>query len=188
MLTEDRPSYVVRPRPRVLQGETYEIETPLGTMFMTVNRTREGEFHEVFINVGKAGTDIGADAEAMGRLLSLVFRLGPSATSLQRLEAVIHQLRGIKGGQITTFNEERVSSIPDAIAKVLGKIRNPDSTAHQEQLSLNGEEEDVKPSSLEASVAMGELCPECGNYSVAQGEGCKKCLTELGGCGAYSVC
>lgn len=189
-LTSSTASYIVRPRPKVLRGETHEIQTPLGTMFMTVNRNGNEELHEVFVNVGRAGTDIMADAEALGRLISLVFRLGPRATSQQKLDAVIDQLLGIKGGLMTTFEKERVASIPDAIAKVLMRVKEPDKFAQQEKLGLTSTNPTYVSSGTPAikDFTIGELCPECGNYTVVQTEGCKKCLLGMGGCGEYSVC
>jgi len=66
---------VVRPRPHSLAGATYRMETPIGTAFVTVNQTPGGDPFEVFVQVGKAGSDTMAVAEALGRLISLVLRL-----------------------------------------------------------------------------------------------------------------
>ena len=71
---------VVKPRPHSLAGATYRMETPIGTAFVTVNDTPGGEPFEVFVQVGKAGSDTMAVAEALGRLVSLVLRL-PSPLS-----------------------------------------------------------------------------------------------------------
>src|SRR5215510_15124627 len=48
---------VVKPRPHSLQGSTYRMETPIGTAFITVNETPEGDPFEVFVQVGKGGSD-----------------------------------------------------------------------------------------------------------------------------------
>src|SRR5213079_214660 len=84
--TEKTPSAapaVIRPRPRSLTGATYRSETPIGTAFITVNETPDGDPFEVFVQVGKGGSDTMAVAEALGRLISLVLRL-PSPLSAQR--------------------------------------------------------------------------------------------------------
>ena len=47
------------------------METPIGTAFITVNETPEGDPFEVFVQVGKGGSDTMAVAEALGRLISL---------------------------------------------------------------------------------------------------------------------
>ena len=43
---------VIKPRPHSLKGSTYRMETPIGTAFITVNETPEGDAFEVFIQVG----------------------------------------------------------------------------------------------------------------------------------------
>src|SRR5438445_6659649 len=45
---------VIRPRPHSLAGKTYRKETPIGTAFITVNETEDGEPFEVFVQVGKS--------------------------------------------------------------------------------------------------------------------------------------
>src|SRR2546426_610122 len=74
---------VIRPRPHSLKGSTYRTDTPIGTAFITVNETPDGDPFEVFVQVGKGGSDTMAVAEALGRLISLVLRL-PSPLSAQR--------------------------------------------------------------------------------------------------------
>ena len=64
-----------RPRPSALPGFTYRKETPLGTAYITVNVNGGNQPFEVFMNVGKAGSDVAAVSEALGRLISLVLRL-----------------------------------------------------------------------------------------------------------------
>ena len=72
---EARPAMIKRPRPRRLVGSTYKKDTPLGTAYVTVNSDDRGEPFEVFLNVGKAGTEVTAVSEGMGRLISLILRL-----------------------------------------------------------------------------------------------------------------
>ena len=72
---------VKRPRPRRLHGSTYRRLTPLGTAYITVNDTDEGEPFEIFMNVGKAGSDVAAVSEALGRLISLTLRIPSSLTA-----------------------------------------------------------------------------------------------------------
>ena len=43
---------VIKPRPHSLSGMTYRMETPIGTAFITVNETPDGEPFEVFVQVG----------------------------------------------------------------------------------------------------------------------------------------
>ena len=87
----------MKPRPEVLAGHTYKVATPIGSAFVSINEDEDGNIFEVFVNVGRAGTDITADAEAMGRLISLAFRI-PSFYSSDRIaQNVVDQLTGIGG-------------------------------------------------------------------------------------------
>ena len=193
MAVEQKSAYVVRPRPRALKGETQKVTTPLGNMYLTVNRTPEGEYHEVFINLGNAGSDVQADTEAIGKLTSLIFRLG-SADSNERMKAVVRELSGIRSGMVTGFNGDRILSVPDAIAKALHRVHQPEEEVAQPMLfpgtEPNAPEQTEMPLSDENALTTNqkELCPYCGNYSVVMTEGCKKCSPQLGGCGEYSVC
>ena len=108
---------VVKPRPHSLAGHTYRMETPIGTAFVTVNDTESGEPFEVFVQVGKAGSDTMAVAEALGRLVSLVLRLPSPLSAQRRVEEVISQLSRIGGGQPTGFGASKVLSLPDALAR-----------------------------------------------------------------------
>lgn len=101
-----------------LKGFTQRTPTPVGTAFITVSGDRNGP-RECFINVGKAGTDIQADAEAIGRLISLVLRLPDGLTSEERIKAIIEQLEDIGGGR---QGYEDAKSLPDGIARTLRGI------------------------------------------------------------------
>ncbi len=60
-----------RSRPEALRGTTYRMETPLGTMFVNITEDDKGQPFEVFLSLGKAGGSAMADAEALGRLISM---------------------------------------------------------------------------------------------------------------------
>ncbi|OGL18475.1 MAG: hypothetical protein A3K12_09680, partial [Candidatus Rokubacteria bacterium RIFCSPLOWO2_12_FULL_71_19] len=158
---------VVKPRPHSLAGHTYRMETPIGTAFVTVNDTESGEPFEVFVQVGKAGSDTMAVAEALGRLVSLVLRLPSPLSAQRRLEEVISQLSRIGGGQPTGFGASKVLSLPDALARVLGEhigygARHGSGAARAGQPPLR---------------QVGDLCRECGQATVIYEEGCRKCLS-----------
>jgi ribonucleoside-diphosphate reductase alpha chain len=161
----------VKPRPHSLVGRTYRMETPIGTAFITVNDTESGDPFEVFVQVGKAGTDTMAVAEALGRLVSLVLRLPSPLSAERRLEEVINQLSRIGGGQPTGFGATKVLSLPDALARTLGEhIGQPRRDA-------------ASGASAAGLRRVGDLCKECGQATVIYEEGCKKCLS----CG-YNEC
>ena len=71
----------LKPRPAVLNGRTYKVGTPMGTAFVSINENPTGDIFEVFIHLGRAGSDLMADAEAIGRLITLAFRIPSDYTS-----------------------------------------------------------------------------------------------------------
>jgi ribonucleoside-diphosphate reductase alpha chain len=156
----------VKPRPHSLTGATYRMETPIGTAFITVNDNGGGEPFEVFVQVGKAGSDTMAVAEALGRLVSLVLRLPSPLSPRQRLEAAISQLSFIGGGQPTGFGAAKVLSLPDALARTLAEhIGTPRATPA------------TAPAPGGGLRRVGDLCRECGQATLVYEEGCKKCLS-----------
>jgi len=156
---------VVKPRPQTLSGVTYRIPSPLGTAFITVNENGAGEPFEVFCNVGKAGSDTAAVAEAMGRLISLCLRFPSSLSPRERMQEVVDQLVGIGGGRPLGFGPQRVRSLPDAIAQVLAR-------------HLGLIEEQIPPVQLPLpSLGIGDLCPECGQATFVEEEGCRRCYS-----------
>ena len=153
----------MKPRRHVLPGKTYHQQTPLGTAFITVTDDDEtGEPFEVFINVGKAGSDTAAVAEALGRLISLCLRLRSPLSPHERVKEIVGQLSGIGGGRPLGFGPNRVGSLPDAIARVLA-----------EHIGLARREMDQG----QLPLPMGDLCPECGQATLVIEEGCKKCYS-----------
>jgi ribonucleoside-diphosphate reductase alpha chain len=157
---------VIKPRPHSLSGKTYRMETPIGTAFITVNETPDGEPFEVFVQVGKGGSDTMAVAEALGRLISLTLRLPSPLSAHRRLEEVISQLARIGGAQPMGFGAGKILSLPDALARTLAE--------HIGQLKHPGA---VEPPKVEARRRIGDLCKECGQATFVYEEGCKKCLS-----------
>ncbi len=107
------------------RARTYRSETPIGTAFITVNETAEAEPFEVFVQVGKGGSDTMAVAEALGRLISLTLRLPSPMSPQRRLEEVISQLSRIGGAQPLGFGKGKVLSLPDALARTLAEHTGP---------------------------------------------------------------
>ncbi|MCG8349756.1 MAG: hypothetical protein MI924_18475 [Chloroflexales bacterium] len=174
-------------RPRVvpadgLPSHSYPVLTPLGKMRLFVTEL-DGEPFEVFAVIGRAGSDVMAFTEAIGRLLSLGLRCGIPVKSLAE------QLRGIGGSRSAGFGPDRVRSIPDAIGKLLlehyvpGYTDNGHSNGHSKdhsQALISTYRELAAESEL---IVSGEICPECQNAAIINEEGCRKCYT----CG-YTEC
>jgi ribonucleoside-diphosphate reductase alpha chain len=174
---ETKPVVTKRPRPSALKGSTYRKETPLGTAYITVNSDDRGEPFEVFLNVGKVGSEVSAVSEATGRLISLILRMPASLPPSERLRWVMDEMAGIGGGRPMGFGANRVRSLPDGIAQVLAEHLSDlppvhENAPHLEQLALPI-----------AQRPIGDICPECGEAAFLNIEGCRKCA----GCG-YSEC
>jgi ribonucleoside-diphosphate reductase alpha chain len=101
-------------RPDVLPGITEKIKTGYGNLYVTIN-TKDGRPFEVFAQIGKSGYSTMADTEAICRLASLALRSGVP------VRQVIEQLGGIGGASAVYDKGALITSIPDAIAKVLVK-------------------------------------------------------------------
>lgn len=121
----------LRKRADYLQGVTRKIETPVGPAFVTINADEEGNPFEVFINVGKAGSNITADAEALGRLISLALRIPSSYPPREVARQIVDQLNGIGGALQMGFGPNKVHSLADAVARVITDYLNKEKMQKQ---------------------------------------------------------
>ena len=184
-----------KPRPRLLSGFTYSIETPLGKAFVTINENGGSEPFEIFINTAKAGSETAAVSEALGRMISYILRLSSHVPANERLQDVFRQLAGIGGGRQLGFGPKRVRSLPDGLAQVLEEYLSQRvhrlSSNHDNHHSAEGAVEghvyellqDEAPAANLPLLRIGDLCPECGQAAVVNEEGCRKCYA----CG-FSEC
>ena len=117
-----------RARPDKLRGTTIRKETPLGTMFVNITEDDKGQPFEVFITLGKAGGSAMADAEAMGRLISLALRSGIPLMEIHR------QLRGISSDRAVGLGPNKVLSVPDAIGIAIEEWHRDRVTGVQQEL------------------------------------------------------
>ncbi len=169
-----------KPRPKALAGKTYNIETPVGKAFITINENGGTQPFEAFINTAKAGSEIAAVSEAIGRLISYILRMASPVAPLDRMREIIVQLIGIGGGRSLGFGINRVRSLPDGIGQVLDQYLNEKNGVVTEEVKGNG------GSGSEPHVhtmKIGDICPECGEAAVVNEEGCRKCYA----CG-FSEC
>ncbi|OIO15193.1 ribonucleoside-diphosphate reductase [Candidatus Gottesmanbacteria bacterium CG1_02_37_22] len=176
----------IKPRPMMVHGATYQIDTPVGVAFVTINTNGNNEPMELFINVGKAGSDVTAMAEAIGRLASLVLRMQSNVSTSERAKQIFNQLIGIGGSKSLGFGDKKVRSLPDAVAKILAmhfgyKVKNGHKPSSPETVQANLSVMTQQAIPVEKSEY--DLCPSCGEAALAYEEGCKKCYS----CG-YSEC
>src|SRR5690606_9646759 len=180
-----------RQRPPALRGYTMKMISPLGDLYVTINEDENGRPFEVFCTLGKAGGPAMADAEAIGRLISLGLRSGIP------IRQVKDQLRGISCDRAVGLGPNKVLSAPDAIGQAIERYLE-EKEGVQEALPFGSPmlapASTVQPSGSgaapQASAAPREpelfdmsACPECGSGQLAFEEGCKKCHV----CG-YSEC
>lgn len=149
---KDRPGLVVF-------GKTIKESTPWGSIYITLNFDGDEPF-EIFITVGKSGSELKAMTEALSRAISIGLRSG------SKLEDFIETLKGLSGKEywMFGFDESHVArSIPDAIAVLLEKLierHEPSAPGHEG----------------------GAPCPEC-KAPMEMISGCAYCFS----CG-YSPC
>jgi ribonucleoside-diphosphate reductase alpha chain len=126
-----------RSRPDLLRGSTRRLETPLGTMYVTITEDDRGQPFEVFISLGKAGAPLMADVEAIGRLISLGLRSGIPMVEIYR------QLRGISSDRTVGLGPNKVLSVPDAIGIAIEKWMQEKQGIQQDLLAAPGDVGDV---------------------------------------------
>jgi ribonucleoside-diphosphate reductase alpha chain len=168
-------------RPKILRGATYKYNTPFGMAYITVNDI-DGTPGEIFLNVGKAGSDVFAMAEALGRVCSLFLRYGDHGNKVQLL---VKHLKGIGGSGAVGFGPNRVESIADAVAQALeshaGIFDHEHAAAVETPIAATAY--NVLSEKSRVAYTSKDLCPSCGSASLLNVEGCKTC----GNCG-YSKC
>ncbi|MGD8361064.1 MAG: LAGLIDADG family homing endonuclease, partial [Gemmatimonadota bacterium] len=173
-----------RQRPAMLRGRTLKMNSPLGDIYVTINEDDFGRPFEVFCTLGKAGGAAFADAEAIGRLMSLALRSGVPITAIR------DQLRGISSDRAVGVGPNKVLSAPDAIGQAIERYLE-EQAGIQEELPISTEAAAVAGTKPQVTPArytghhehfMGS-CPDCGSGQLAYEEGCMKCHV----CG-YSEC
>ncbi|MCC2686548.1 MAG: Ribonucleotide reductase alpha subunit [Paenibacillaceae bacterium] len=178
-------------RPQILRGATYKINTPFGMAYITINDLNDTP-GEIFLNVGKAGSDVFAMSEALGRVCSLFLRYGEHGNKVSLL---IKHLKGIGGSGAIGFGVNRVESIADAVAKALelhverssaaygsGSGTVAQAPAPEAVVASPADVSHAAHSATGAATSL-DLCPGCGTASLISTEGCKTCTN----CG-YSKC
>lgn len=136
-------------RTKILSGQTIKMKLPQGNLYVTANKNGDDVIRETFVTLGKSGGDEKADAEAIGRLISLFLQHGG------KVQEVIHSLKGIQARDVSWDNGQQLLSVPDAVAKALE--------------NLTGTIVELEP----------ELkhCPDCGQSSIIFENGCYRCTS-----------
>jgi ribonucleoside-diphosphate reductase alpha chain len=174
-----------RSRPELLRGTTRRIETPLGTLYVTVTEDDRRQPFEIFMSLGKAGGALMADVEAIGRLISLALRSGIPLREVHR------QLRGISSDRTIGLGPNKVMSVPDAVGIAIERYMQDQAGIQQEllpgtatpappgaapaiptiQMAVQGAEQ---LSFNRNEPVLAGACPDCGSQ-LEFAEGCVKC-------------
>ncbi len=173
-----------RSRPEVLRGSTRRVETPLGTLYVTITEDERGQPFEVFMTLGKAGGALMADVESLGRLISLALRSGIPIKEIYR------QLRGISSDRVIGLGPNKILSVPDAVGIAIERWMQEKQGIQQELLPGQRSQGDLAPvvgqpamqiGSTGEQMVLGGLqetlsgaCPDC-NSQLEFAEGCMKC-------------
>jgi ribonucleoside-diphosphate reductase alpha chain len=144
--TERGAAAARRPVPREAPAVRYRYPTNLGHAYITITRDERGP-REVFTSLGKCGSDVGALAEALSRVISTSLAYGVPP------EEIARQLLGISS-QPVPFEGGWVKSLPDAVGRALLRYlgKAPESPARE----------------------TGALCPDCGSPLRFE-EACVRC-------------
>jgi ribonucleoside-diphosphate reductase alpha chain len=181
--SENLQRRVKRSRPDLLKGTTRRLDTPLGTLYVTITEDDKGQPFEIFMSLGKAGGALMADVEAIGRLISLALRSGIPMAEIHR------QVRGISSDRVVGLGPNKVLSVPDAIGIAIEKWLQEKQGVQQDLLGTPDTpgRETLRPADI-VTGGQGEAalrgpdqgkdfigtCPDCGSQ-LAFAEGCVKC-------------
>ena len=175
-----------RSRPEVLRGTTRRVDTPLGTLYVTITEDDRGQPFEVFMTLGKAGGALMADVESLGRLISLALRSGIPIKEIYR------QLRGISSDRVIGLGPNKILSVPDAVGIAIERWMQEKQGIQQELLPGGAQrvtgEPNMAPVVAQSQLGLGGeqmvlggmqetlsgACPDCGSQ-LEFAEGCMKC-------------
>ena len=164
----------IQPLSRSSIGKTYGVTdkytTACGSFYLTINRDKEGNIVESFVNTSKNGT-CKSNIDGLNRLISLALRSGT------KVDEIVDQLKGITCSACTrvkTKGEKKINglSCPDIIAKALEEEYKNKTKITSEIISIIEE------------ISSENNCPEC-HSPMQLAEGCSVCSNP--DCG-YSKC
>ncbi len=149
------------PENRRRKGETLSHDTSYGTLHVTVNEhPDDNEPFEVFVRIGKSGSEVMAWTEAFGRATSYLLSIPSPITPRARLDAIAQQMSSIGGAQSHGFGEDATTSAPDALAKVMFAY-------------LFGSGPTSAPT--ETPTVRRDICPSCGGATLTFEQRCGTC-------------
>lgn len=187
-------------RPRRMRGECFIVPTHFGNLTLDVHEDPEnGEPVEVIASAGTAGSDLMADAVALGMAVSVLLRLKGPVPKEERLRLIMDKFRNIGGSKPGLFGPFAAASLAQGLARGLdqylaekaGSAADPIGT--QAAPAGRGDVGGTAPAPGVTRLAQApgaggadhgarllhetdfDLCPACGGYSMEMVEGCRTC-------------
>ena len=169
-----------------LNGGTYVKKTACGKLYITINRDKDDNLVEVFIDPGKSGGCV-ANAESLGRMASTMLRGGMA------IESIVDSVKGVKCSACTQAKGSKKVidglSCGDILARTIqeeydrfNKCENKCKLRTKEVKETSRLENIAMMLNPENWVIPNNTCPECGMEMTNEG-GCVTCKN----CG-YSKC
>ena len=106
-------------RPEYLNGSTIKGHTPFGNVYVTINRDEYDNPVEVFITIGKAGSDLSATAECIARLISMNLQSAEPKHRIAIMKEICDSIKDIGGSRISGVGDDITKSLPDAVGKII---------------------------------------------------------------------
>ena len=154
-------------KPGALAGVTSRKETHLGSVYTTINVDDHNNPVELMVTSGRAGSDIYALAESLGRVTSLFLQTESSMPRAQRLEAVRAQLDGIGGSDSVGYGKDKISSLPEAVSRSIADF----------QRGFSIEAPSTQGHAVIETKVLADICPACGEATFIREEGCRHCTS-----------
>ena len=148
---KDKKDTRINPQDR--GGETYGVKKRFkygnsNNLYVYLGENNKQELIEIFINLGKSGSNINCLLEALGRSISLNFKSGIKVTS------IVKNLKGIIS-DTPIYDEGKIyKSIPDVIGNLIEEWFDSEDIDNEDIIG----------------------CPECGG-NLIHVENCVKCMT-----------
>jgi ribonucleoside-diphosphate reductase alpha chain len=171
-------------RPHVMSGQTIKIKTQQGPLYVTANFDNN-KMREIFITLGKTGSEEKSYTEAIGRLISKYLQAGGD------VKEAIDSMKGIKSNSSISYdNGIKIYSIPDSIAKALEIMSglttpmysaglSPTSAQPSSPITIAGQQMPINapmPQEVKnGGEVKAELCISCGERGVIHENGCYTC-------------
>lgn len=141
-----------------------------------------GEPCTCFVKGGKGGSDVAADQEAIGRLISLLVTVSPETSPTERLEMAAETLKGIGGRmQGGGRGHNYKSSMPDAVSKTcfdMVQMLRQGKTPVLDKKFHNKNRNSAAAANSQQHHGKGvdfDYCPKCDQKTLERNSGCEDC-------------